>query len=155
MALPSRVPGVARWFQRAYWGLVRPETRGVRAIVIDEVGKVLLVRHTYGEGWYLPGGGVRRGEALEAAVRRELWEETGLTGDYGVAIHGTFRNTREFKKDTISVHVVHVPTVRPTANPEIAEQRYFDVTALPPDVSPGTRRRIEELRGLRAQTGEW
>jgi len=46
--------------------------------------EVLLVRassQTTVEGsWFLPGGGLGFGEAPEAAVLRELHEETGLTG---------------------------------------------------------------------------
>jgi ADP-ribose pyrophosphatase YjhB (NUDIX family) len=43
-------------------------------------GRILLLRHEKGsrEVWLLPGGGVRVGESLVRALRRELWEETGL-----------------------------------------------------------------------------
>jgi ADP-ribose pyrophosphatase YjhB (NUDIX family) len=43
-------------------------------------GRILLLRHEKGtnEAWLLPGGGVRTGESLIRALRRELWEETGL-----------------------------------------------------------------------------
>jgi ADP-ribose pyrophosphatase YjhB (NUDIX family) len=43
-------------------------------------GRILLLRHEKGpaEIWLLPGGGVRTGESLLRALRRELWEETGL-----------------------------------------------------------------------------
>ncbi|MGH3136150.1 MAG: NUDIX domain-containing protein [Gaiellaceae bacterium] len=43
-------------------------------------GQILLIRHEKGadEVWLLPGGGVRVGESLIHALRRELWEETGL-----------------------------------------------------------------------------
>jgi 8-oxo-dGTP diphosphatase len=43
-------------------------------------GRILLLRHekATGDAWLLPGGGVRTGESLISALRRELWEETGL-----------------------------------------------------------------------------
>jgi ADP-ribose pyrophosphatase YjhB (NUDIX family) len=43
-------------------------------------GRVVLIRHEKpgGEVWLLPGGGVRVGESLISALRRELFEETGL-----------------------------------------------------------------------------
>lgn len=43
-------------------------------------GRILLLRHDKAGGgvWLLPGGGVRTGESLVRALRRELWEETGL-----------------------------------------------------------------------------
>jgi 8-oxo-dGTP pyrophosphatase MutT (NUDIX family) len=53
----------------------------VKCIVRDAERRVLFVRHTYGgnrRAWELPGGGVRRGEEPEPAVRREMREELGI-----------------------------------------------------------------------------
>ncbi len=53
------------------------------AVVSDERGRVLLLRHVLraGSGWGVPGGFLKAAEQPEEAVRRELREETGLEPD--------------------------------------------------------------------------
>lgn len=52
----------------------------VRAVVVNDSGKFLLVRpHGYTEGqWTLAGGGVEDGESALQAMRREIAEELGV-----------------------------------------------------------------------------
>ncbi|HXG75625.1 MAG TPA: NUDIX domain-containing protein [Gaiellaceae bacterium] len=54
----------------------------VRALVVDERDRVLLVRFDFGDRvvWATPGGGIEPGESDEHALRRELAEEAGLEG---------------------------------------------------------------------------
>jgi ADP-ribose pyrophosphatase YjhB (NUDIX family) len=62
----------------------RPEV-AVGAVCVRD-GRLLVVRRGRGVGaglWSLPGGRVEGGETLTEAVRRELWEETGLTVTVG------------------------------------------------------------------------
>lgn len=53
----------------------------VGAVVVDAAGRLLLVRRRNDPGrglWSIPGGRVEPGETDEAAVAREVLEETGL-----------------------------------------------------------------------------
>ena len=57
----------------------RPEIC-VGGVIVDD-GELLLIRRGRGAGvgkWSIPGGRVEFGETLQAAVERELAEETGL-----------------------------------------------------------------------------
>jgi len=141
--------------RRLYWWIFRPKTRGVRAIAIDQDGKVLLVRHSYGSGWYLPGGRVKRKEEDERALRRELHEETGVSIGTDMKVLGQYRNEREHKKDTIIVFIVDVISGSKSSDVEIRDRGFFSLDALPEDISPGTKRRIEEWQQKRIQTTDW
>jgi 8-oxo-dGTP pyrophosphatase MutT (NUDIX family) len=52
---------------QAWFRISRPMTLGVRAAVENADGHVFMVRHTYINGWFMPGGGIEKDEpALEA-----------------------------------------------------------------------------------------
>lgn len=141
-----------RAFQ-SFWRLQRPATLGVRGIVTDEGGAVLLVRHTYTPGWHFPGGGVERGETCAEALRRELQEEAGIEARLLelVSVHA---NHAFFPNDHILVfRVSEWSQGQPRAVGEIAECRFFDPENPPADVTPGTSRRLREIFGG-AETSE-
>jgi 8-oxo-dGTP diphosphatase len=77
-AIWRRVPGsLRRWTMR----LSHPQfavTAG--AVITDERGRVLLLKHRFrpGSGWGMPGGFLTEGEQPQEALRRELREEVGL-----------------------------------------------------------------------------
>lgn len=123
-------------FALVWWWLRRPFTTGVRCVVVAE-GQVLLVRHTYGYPfWTVPGGGIGHDEALESAVCREVWEETGVRVSEVQRV-GDVYYEGEWRKDTINVFVCVLGKVPPVIRDEaeIAEARWFPLTALPSDTS--------------------
>ena len=132
---------------RMYWRIAKPFTIGVRAIVINADNQALLIKHTYTKSWYIPGGGVDKGEHLPDALAREMREELNMTIHSPPEFLGTYGNFFEYKNDFVSVFVIKDFDMSPTRNLEISEWRYFDMNDLPPDISPGSRKRIEEYQG--------
>ena len=118
--------------------------------------EVLLVRQSYMPGWFMPGGGAKRGETLEAAARREALEEVGATlGD--LRLMGAYTNFGEWKTDHNIVFIVDSFELSGRSDREVAEMRFFPIDPLPEDLWPGHRRRLEELRaGTQSPAyGEW
>lgn len=148
---------IARPLVRLYWRLRRPLTAGVRGMVFDGKGRVLLVRHTYIPGWYLPGGGVERGETMLTSLRRELEEEVGVMLVGEARLHGLYANFREFKSDHVALYVVAEGAYerRPRRSPEIAESGFFAPHALPEGITASTRQRIFEVMEERAPSELW
>jgi ADP-ribose pyrophosphatase YjhB (NUDIX family) len=70
------------WLQRLVAALVRPRYQvAVGALLFNEKGQLLLCEHTYRRlhPWGLPGGDLKFGEDPTEAIRREIYEETGLS----------------------------------------------------------------------------
>ena len=76
-------------------------------------GRILLIRHEKRgvEHWLLPGGGVRAGETLTAALQRELAEETGIVhGGDELPVEGPVAIVDSIspERSLWSKHVVHI-----------------------------------------------
>jgi ADP-ribose pyrophosphatase YjhB (NUDIX family) len=117
----------------------------VRVVVVDDAGRVCLVRHTYKDGWHLPGGGVKTGEAIVDAAARELYEEAGIElPETPKRVLGVFSSFRDHKSDHVVVFVVHDWVQVRSRSQEIAEVGFFSTDDLPPGTTAATSRRIKE-----------
>jgi ADP-ribose pyrophosphatase YjhB (NUDIX family) len=124
----------------------RPVTLGVRAIVRDSEGRVLLVRHTYVPGWYLPGGAVDRGESVIEALTHELLEEANVRMLAAPRLLGICFNAHAGSDHVALLEVTEFEQTAPkSADHEIAEARFFPLDALPEGTTPATRARLDEL----------
>ena len=142
--------------QRIVWRRLRPRTRGVKVMLFNEAGDLLLVRNSYGDSnaWVLPGGGIRPWEAPATAALREIREELGVEAAE-LAAFASYFSTAEGKRDCVPLFTAYSPAAIRTDDFEIAEARFFDLAALPDSVSPATARRIAEHRGERPIADGW
>ena len=118
--------------------------------------KVWLVRHTYIPGWFLPGGGIKRGETLEKATRREVFEETGA--DLGeVSLMGVYTSFVQWRTDHTTVFICRDFTITGKSDGEIAEVGSFSLDDLPSNFFSSHRLRLDEYRAGKniPQFGEW
>ena len=138
------IPRFLHALQRLKWRVLRAVTIGVR-VLMEKDGRVVLVWHTYHESWYFPGGGVKRKETLEAALRREAMEELGA--ELGqLRLLGAYTSFGEYKSDHTLIFVCNDFTLTGETDREIDHFGFFDLEDLPEKISPATRRRIEEYR---------
>jgi 8-oxo-dGTP pyrophosphatase MutT (NUDIX family) len=108
---------------------------------------VFLVKHSYVDGWHLPGGGVETGETLLTALTRELAEEGNIQLTGAPILHGMFFNSRMSRRDHIALYIVRefIQNGQPVPNNEIVEHGFFALDALPKDTGRATRARLAEV----------
>lgn len=152
----TRIEPFTRPLFFAYSRATRGMTLGVRVVATDGEGRVLLVKHTYLAGWWLPGGGVDRGEATQTAAVRELAEETGMIATLPPRLISVHSNERFFRGDHVLVYGVDAFEVgERTSHGEIAEIGWFSPDALPEDAHRSTRARLAEIFGGVAASHDW
>ena len=120
-----------------WWGLVMPRVRKnlvvAQAIVQGEEGILLAVRSDL-RGWELSGGSVEEGETPEAAVCREVWEETGIEVEVDRFI-GDYVRTG-FRPHTAKVFLCHQTGGKLSTNWETLDLRWFSLEAMPDTLFP-------------------
>ncbi len=135
----------------------RGMTLGVRAAVFDRDGGVLLVRHSYIRGWYMPGGGVEKRETIRQAMERELLEEGGIRLSAAPALFGLYHNTLASPRDHVALYVCREweQARPPPRNLEIVDSGFFAPGGLPAGTTDATRRRLDEIAGRTEPAAEW
>lgn len=118
-----------------YFLLTRGMTLGVRVLVKNTEGEILLVKHTYLPGWHLPGGGVEHGENAREAAMREVYEECGIKDMKDLRQLKTFHNNKISKRDHVVIFTATSSENPKTANNlEIRTTKFFSIEDLPTDV---------------------
>ena len=130
-------------------------TLGSRAIIINPQNQVLLVKHTYEPHWYIPGGGIKKGESAKACILRELKEEVGLTTTTEPQLFGIYFHTYLGVDDYPIIYVITEYSIIDAHSAEIEQIGWFDMDNLPEMISPGTKRRLCEYFFKQPQSETW
>ena len=137
--LASAIPAYARI---GWWGLAAPRLTEReplvvhQAVVLSDLG-VLLAERSELRGFELPGGEAQPGESGEAAVAREVREETGVE----VRVEGC---VAEYERTGFRPHRARIYRCRavggaPRPSAETTRVAWFDPRALPDSVFPWCR----------------
>ena len=128
--------------------VLHPRTRGVKCVLVDDSGRAVFVRHTYGDrrSWELPGGGARRDEPQADAARREAWEELGVDVAAWEEV-ATVRGEWYAKVEELTVFRAAFPGGRIRRDPvEIAAADWFSLDAPPAPLGPTTAAALRVVR---------
>ncbi|MFC2021991.1 NUDIX domain-containing protein [Chloroflexota bacterium] len=90
----------------------QPIMIGVGAVIEDNAGRVLLVKHIPERGgfwqgkWICPGGRLELGETIEEGIKREVREETQIEIDLLAPLPPFDTIVRS--NDNVSLHVIYI-----------------------------------------------
>ena len=137
---------------------------GAGAVIEDEAGRILLVKHRperggYWQGkWICPGGRLELGETIEEAIKREVKEETQLDIRLVAPLHPFDRVVRS-DAGKLVLHVIYIDylarvtggAVKPGS--DIGEARWVTREQIPEiweELHDDTKRllRIAEIAGI-------
>ncbi|HET6608292.1 MAG TPA: NUDIX domain-containing protein [Rhodopila sp.] len=117
---------------RAWWRVSRQRHQG--ALVAVHVDRsLLLLRSSYRSAWNFPGGSVKGAETPEAAARRELAEEIGISPAGALRSAGEASGVWDGRRDRVfffALHLNQLPRLH-LDNREIVGARLVPVQDLP------------------------
>lgn len=127
---------------------------GVRALIFDAQGAVLLEKQAHFGSWALPHGCVDLGESALEALIREVHEETGLSvtraepfGLYSDPKYSvTYPNGDEVQTFTVAFLVTQWSGTLRIDGDEVAELGFFPLDALPAPLYPIHVETIDDFR---------
>lgn len=141
----SPLPPLIWRLRQGYLGLLKPFRLGVRTLVTNPAGQVLLVRHSYRPGWFFPGGGVQKWETLAEAAIREAAEEGGVRITQLDRLFGVYANFGIGYCDHVALFLASEWQEASQDSLEIEEFCFFDLDCIPSDTSEPTKRRLAEV----------
>lgn len=126
---------------RRFIGHERVITPGVRAIIRDSAGRLLMQRRGDFGTWGLPAGGIELDESVATALTREVAEETGLQviratpfGIYSDPSYAvTYPNGDQIQPFTLAFLVDEWSGELVADGDETLQLTFFPLDALPPD----------------------
>lgn len=115
---------------------------GAQAVIVDDLGRVLLQLRLWPAGWEPPGGHVGGSEDPSATVVRETLEETGLEIEVE-RLTGYYRFTG-IRRESEAVFRAHPVGGRLQRSREAWRIRWVDPKRLPDSLFPWYRQRIAD-----------
>ncbi len=104
-------------------------------VVVDPGNQVVLVKRSvppkYGQ-WCLPGGFIELGESPEAGAKRELLEETGLSGKIKTLLGVRHAPSDQYHSIMMVGYLVDQFSGQLRPGDDASEASWFAITALPP-----------------------
>lgn len=131
---------------------------GAAVLLVDQDGRLLLMKRSDSGCWGPPGGSTEPGERVEEAARRETLEETGLrVAD--LQLFGVFSGPELYYKypngdEVYNVTIVYLSRdfssesggTQISLNPEHTEWRWFAMDQIPSNISPPMQPAIQQFK---------
>ncbi len=140
---------------------------GVGAIIEDETGRILLVKHKPERGgfwqgkWICPGGELELGETIEEGIKREVKEETQLEIDLWAPLPPFDRIVKA--NDETSLHVIYIDYLARLAGgklkpgSDVGEAMWIEKERIPEiweELHDDTKRLLQIARVIEVKEGE-
>lgn len=145
---------IYRLIKNFIYFILGKRTIGARILLIQD-NKILLVKHSYQDGWYTIGGAVERGESPLEAIHRELEEEVGVKLHEPPKLFSVYYSNLEKRDDYVMLYIASHFSQADCKSPEIADKKWFSLENLPSEVTPATSRRINEYLNKQPINDRW